>query len=86
MLTSSLMCCAGCELSHIFFPTISGSSFLVLACGAVLSLLLNVLVNLQPDVEESSEPSTSTSVREFSSVVEGEKSTLSPRGLRRRFQ
>ncbi|XP_022135542.1 uncharacterized protein LOC111007470 [Momordica charantia] len=39
-----------------------------------------------PDVEESSEPSTSASVREFSSVVEGEVNTLSSPGLRRRFQ
>lgn len=65
---------------------ISGASFLVLACGAVLFLLLNVLINMQPDVEESCEPSTSTSIREFSSVAEGDLSTpSSPPGLRRRF-
>ncbi|KAA0049251.1 cation exchanger family protein [Cucumis melo var. makuwa] len=39
-----------------------------------------------PDVEESSEPSTSTSVREISSVAEGDLNTpSSPTGLRRRF-
>ncbi|XP_022987340.1 uncharacterized protein LOC111484922 isoform X1 [Cucurbita maxima] len=39
-----------------------------------------------PDEEESSEPSTSTSVKEFSSVAEGEiNAPHSPPGLRRRF-
>lgn len=80
------------ESCHIFSSksnvdaNIPGASFIVLACGAVLSLLLNFLINLQPDVEESSEPSTSTSVREISSVAEGDLNTpSSPTGLRRRF-
>ncbi|XP_038879133.1 uncharacterized protein LOC120071129 isoform X4 [Benincasa hispida] len=74
------------KISCSFDANISGASFLVLARGAVLSLLFKVLVNLQPDVEESSEPSTSTSAREISSVAEGDLNTpSSPSGLRRRF-